>query len=207
MNGPRRPRWTFFGLGLLAGVLALGAVRFAVARPAPITHYHANWAIVVDGAPLDLSAARYMEDVARCKADPTHMDPQDRVHLHERVGDAVHVHAGGATWGHLLANLGFALGRDWLVTDAGVRYESAPPRTLKFVLNGQPVAEVHNRTIRSTDRLLISYGAEPLDSVVRTQFPHVASTAARLNTLPDPASCSGPAEPTLTDRLRRAFWR
>ena len=207
MHGPAHSRLLPFALGVVAGVLALGLVRLAIARPAPVTHYHANWRVVVDGQPLDFSADRYMEDVARCKADPTHMDPEDRVHLHNRDGDAVHVHAGGATWGHLLANLGFGLGRDYLVTDAGARLTSAPPRTLKFVLNGTPVDEVHNRLIGSTDRLLVSFGAEPLDSVVRSQFPQVASTAARLNTLPDPTSCSGPAAPTLTDRLRQAFWR
>ena len=207
MDGAPRSRWTGFALGALTGALALGAVRFVGAPPVPVTHYHANWTIVVDGRPLDLSAARYMEDVARCKVDPSHMDPQDRVHMHGGVGDAVHVHAGGATWGHLLANIGFGLGRDYLVTDAGVRYASAPPRTLKFVLNGRPVDEIHNRLIASTDRLLVSYGAESADSVVRGQFPAVASTAARLNTLPDPASCSGPPEPTLGDRLRHAFWR
>ena len=206
MTGDHPSRWTPFLAGLVVGALALGLARFAAARPAPITHYHANWAIVVDGRPFDLTADRYMEDVARCKANPAHMDPEDRVHLHENVGDAVHVHAGGATWGHLLANLGFGLGRDYLVTDAGVRLASEAPRTLKFVLNGQPVDEVHNRAIASTDRLLISYGTEPVDSVVRTQFPQVATSAARLNTLPDPASCSGPAELTFAQRLRQAFW-
>lgn len=206
MTGDRTSRWTPFLAGLAVGALALGAVRFAAARPAPVTHYHANWALVIEGRPLDLSADRYMEDVARCKANPAHQDPEDRVHLHGNVGDAVHVHAGGATWGHLLANLGFGLGGDYLVTDAGVRHASDSTRSLKFVLNGRPVDEVHNRVIASADRLLVSYGAESMDSVVRRQFALVPSTAERLNTLPDPASCSGPAELTLRDRLRQAFW-
>ncbi len=198
-------RATAFGLGALLGAVALGAARFAAMPPDAVVHYHANWAIVVDGQRLDLSADRYMEDVARCRMHAS-MDPRDRVHLHSNDADGVHVHAPAATWGHLLTNLGFGLGRDYLVTDRGVRHEAAPPRSLKFVLNGRPVEEVHNRVIASEDRLLISYGAEAVDEVVRSQFPQVATTAAALNTQPDPASCSGAAERTIGDRLRHAFW-
>ena len=206
MAGRPAARPHVFLLGAVAGALLLGAARLvALPADADVVHYHANWAIVVDGARLDLTPDRYMEDVARCSAHGA-IGPRDRVHLHNNDQDGVHVHAPAATWGHLLANLGFGLGRDWLVTDDGRHLAAAPPRTLKFVLNGQPVASVHDRVIASEDRLLISYGAESADEVVRTQFPLVATTAARLNTEPDPASCSGAAEPTIGHRVRRAFW-
>jgi len=196
-----------FALGLVAGAAALGAARLAALPPADdVVHYHANWAVMLNGERLDLSSDQYMEDVAGCRADPSHVMPQDRVHMHENDHDAVHVHAAGATWGHLLANLGFGIGDDYLVTDGGARYDGGPAATLKFVLNGRQVPSIRNRLIESTDRLLISYGPEPVDEVIGTQFPRVASTAERLNSLPDPASCSGPVEETTGDRLRRAFW-
>lgn len=196
-----------FAGGIVAGVALLGLARLAaMPREHQAVHYHANWAIVIDGERLDLSGTRYMEDVAACSADPSHVRPEDRVHMHENDHDAVHVHAAGVTWGHLLANLGFGIGDDYLVTDGGVRLEGGPGRTIKFVLDGRQVPSIRNRPIRSEDRLLVSYGPETADEVIRTQFPQVASTAARLNTLPDPASCSGPAELTMGERLRRAFW-
>ncbi|HEY0969586.1 MAG TPA: hypothetical protein VGE02_01280 [Gemmatimonadales bacterium] len=193
--------------GLVAGAAILGAARFVAMPPADdVVHYHANWAVMLDGERLDLSSDRYMEDVAGCRADPSRVMPRDRVHMHGNDHDAVHVHAAGATWGHLLANLGFGIGDDYLVTDEGVRHESGSAGTLEFILNGQRVPSIRNRLIQSRDRLLISYGPEPVDEVIRTQFPRVASTAERLNSLPDPATCSGPAGETTRDRLRRAFW-
>ena len=196
-----------FVAGLAAGAALLGAVRFAAMPPADdVVHYHANWAVMLNGERLDLSSDRYMEDVAGCRADPSHVMPADRVHMHENDHDAVHVHAAGATWGHLLANLGFGIGDDYLVTDDGVRHDASPTAELKFILNGTQVTSIRNRLIQSRDRLLISYGSEPVDEVIGTQFPRVASTAERLNSLPDPASCSGPMEETTGDRLRRAFW-
>lgn len=202
------------GLGMVLGVLAVGLVRLAWLPPEPTTHYHANVAVFVDGARLDLSAERYMEDVARCKADPTRVAPEERVHLHNRNPDVVHVHDGGATWGHLLANLGFGFGDTYLVTDRGERYFTAPPgappvgarRALKFVLNGAPVASAANVAIRSADRLLISYGPETPAEVTRTQFPRVAATGAAFNRLADPAGCGGATTASVWERVRRAFW-
>ena len=196
-----------FAGGLVAGVALLGAARF-VALPEPAAvHYHANWAVMLNGARLDLSGDRYMEDVASCYASGTNnIAPRERVHMHGNDADAVHVHAPGVTWGHFLANLGFGIGDDYLVTDDGARYVTGPADTLRFIVNGQPVPSIRNRLIVSGDRLLVSYGPEPVDEVLRTGFPRVASTAERLNSLPDPASCSGPAHETTGDRLRRAFW-
>ena len=195
-----------FAGGLVAGVALLGAARYAAMPDQAVVHYHANWAVLLDGERLDLSSDRYMEDVASCRVGGSHVMPQERVHMHDGDADAVHVHAAGVTWGHLLANLGFGIGDDYLVTDRGVRYENGPAATLKFIVNGQPVPTIRNRLIVSGDRLLVSHGAEPVDEVTRTQFPRVAATAERLNSLPDPATCSGPAEETAGDRLRRAFW-
>jgi hypothetical protein len=192
--------------GAVAGILVFGLVRLAFLKPDSPTRYHANWAVFVDGKRLDLADERYMEDVVRCKADPTRVDPEDRVHLHNMNPDVVHVHDGGATWGHLLANLGFGVGDNYLFTDTGERYLATPQRRLKFILNGREVASIRNLVIGNRDRLLISYGADPADVVARTEFPQVASTAGEHNEKPDPAGCSGAAEEGFADRLQRAFW-
>lgn len=192
--------------GALLGVAALGAARFAAQPPPAVVHHHANWALVLDGVRVDLSSARYMEDVTACRADAALQTAEERVHMHGNDDDAVHVHAPGVTWGHFLANLGFALNATHLVTDAGRVVADSAGHTLKFVVNGAPVRALHDRLIRSGDRALISYGPESPDDVVRSQFAQVATTAERLNSEPDPATCSGATPPTLGDRLRRAFW-
>ena len=198
-------------VALLAAGALLGAAALVVARlaalPAPaVVHHHANWALVLDGARVDLTSAEYMEDVAACRAEGAMVAPEERVHMHANDHDAVHVHARGVTWGHFLANIGYALNRTHLVTDRGRVVADSAGHTLKFVVDGEPVRALHDRLVRSGERVLISYGPESVDEVVRTQFPQVASTAARLNTLPDPATCSGPADESFGDRLRRALW-
>jgi hypothetical protein len=200
-------RWSG-GLLLLAGALSaflvLGVVRYALMpQPEPV-HFHANWALFVDGQRMDLSGREFMEDVAQCSVDPTHQRAEDRVHMHENNHDVVHVHASGVTWGLLLANIGMWAGNNYL--DVGSQLlQNGEAGQLKFILNGTQVFSIRSLPIRSQDRLLISYGPETADEAIATQFPTVASTAGEYNTRPDPATCSGGLEETSASRLRRAF--
>lgn len=199
-------KWSLgFVVGAVLGVLLLGAARFVATPWEEAVHYHANWAVYVDGERLDLTADRYMEDVGACVAGGEVL-PTQRVHMHNNEQDVVHVHHRGVTWGHFLTNLGFVLGRDFLVLDDGRRFEEADGRTLKFIVNGFAVPEIRNRLIESGDRLLVSFGSESLDDVGRSQFTHVADNAERYNEMQDPATCAGSTEPTFQERLRRAFW-
>lgn len=192
-------------LGVLLGVLALGAARF-VATPWPDpTHYHANWAIYVDGQRLDLSDERYMEDIAACAGDDR-IAPEQRVHMHEGVDDVVHVHHGGVTWGHFLTNLGWSAGDDWIELDDGRRLDDGPDGRLVFVVNGFVVPGLRDRLIASGDRVLIAWGGMPEDAVVAQLFPQVADNAEAYNATSDPASCAGGHELPIGERLRRAFW-
>jgi hypothetical protein len=200
-------RWAFLLLGVLLGVLLLGAARFTFLHPAEGVHHHANFAIFVDGQRLDLSDMRYMEDVAACASDPAGMRPQDRVHLHNGEQDVVHVHQVAATWGDLFANLGLGLGDNFLILDDGRRFfEGEEGRTIKFFLNGQQVVEMANRPVRSEDRVLISVGPETPDQALESQFGQVASSAGEYNAKMDPATCAGARrEVRLRERIRDAF--
>lgn len=199
-----RNRLVFLAAGLVLGVLFLVAFRFAVAEPPEPTHYHANFAVWVNGERLDLSADQFMEDVGSCAAAGAVL-PRERAHLHNNNADVAHVHDQGVTWGQLLANLGMAAGNDFLVVPGGDLYQADAGRTMKFILNGKPQFAVTNDLIRSGDRLLISFGPKGETEVLQTQFPAVAANAPEFNLRPDPASCSGAAEPTLWDRFRHAW--
>jgi hypothetical protein len=201
-------RWVSLLLGILLGALLLGALRFLFLPPPPAVHYHANFALFVDGQRVDLSGDRYMEDVAACAADPDAVRPQDRVHLHNHDQDVVHVHHGGATWGHLFTNLGMGLGDRYLILDDGRRlFDGEEGRTLEFFVNGMQVLELANRQVRSEDRVLISMGPETPAEVEATQLPQVAHNAGEFNGRDDPATCAGAhRDLTVGERLRRAFW-
>lgn len=195
-------------LTFVFGALALGATRFVLAPLNHTTHHHANWAILVDGERLDLSGDRYMEEIGACSASYEGVLPEERVHMHENNPDIVHVHHDGATWGHLLANLGMALGDDYLFSGTGDRWFAGDEgRSIVFVLNGIPVPSVHNRVIASEDRLLVSVTTLSPAEVVAAQYPAVPSDAAEYNERMDPSSCTGGhGELPLLTRLRLAFW-
>ena len=157
-------RWTFLGVGFVLGVLLLGAAGFALVPTPQGVHYHANFAVFVDGQRLDLSADRFMEDVAACSADPNLVDRR-------RI------------------------------------FDGEPGRTLEFYVNGLHVPGIHNRMIRSQDRVVVSVGAESSEEVLETQFPQVADDAGVYNQTRDPAGCAGAQlELGLAQRLRHAFW-
>ena len=191
---------------VLVGVLALGLARLAFAPLNPSTHHHANWAVFVDGERLDLSGDRFMEEVSACSASDQGILPTQRIHLHEKVDDVVHVHHPGATWGALMANLDMSLGDRHLFTADGGRYfHGEDGRSMVFILNGIAVPSVHNRVVASGDRLLISVGPDP-DAAEAREYPQVADNALEYNERMDPASCAGHGELPLLTRLRLAFW-
>lgn len=190
--------------GVAVGALALASLRLAFVPVPQPPHFHANFAIFVDGARVDLSGDRYMEEVSACVTG-AEVQPRGRAHLHANDQDVAHVHHDGVTWGHLLANLHYGMGDDYLAVDGGDVLTEDAGKSLKFILDGRPQFSVANEPIRSGDRLLISYGAESEEEVIRTQYPAVASNAEEFNRRQDPATCAGSHEATFIDRLRHAF--
>ncbi len=198
-------------ISMIVGWGAIGGVRYRTLPDPPSNegpHYHANMAVFLNGERLDLSGPEYMEDLAACKVDPDLVLPRERTHMHDGAQDVVHVHATGVTWGHFFANIGFALGDGLFVTDDGRRFFDGEGGALRFILNGEEVGGVFNRPIETLDRLLITFGEEPLDEVLSQQFSQVLSTASVFNEFhQDGPGCSaGPVEESAGQRFRRAFW-
>jgi len=195
-------------VGMALGALGLGAARFLWVPPPEATHFHANWAIYIDGERLDLSDQRYMEEISSCYTVDGEVTPQSRVHMHEANHDVVHIHHLGATWGHLAGNLGIGLGEGYLILYDGTRIFDGEDGRFTYILNGRALTSVHNQLIASEDRLLISYGSESLDELGTERSDEVATTAREYNTREDPATCPGSMEPLgVWDRLKAAFWR
>lgn len=208
-----------FLIGTALGVVLLGLLRFAAAPLNPTTHHHANWAVIVNGTRVDLSADRFMEEISACTAGDEGIGPTQRIHMHENLDHVVHVHHPGATWGHLMTNLGLGLGDDWLFLDQALveGVEGAPvdgrfmdgvaDGRLIFVVNGFVVPSLANRVVESEDRVLIAWTDAEVETVRTEWFERVADDAGSYNDRMDPASCSGGhGELPLLTRLRLAFW-
>jgi hypothetical protein len=192
-------------LGIVLGIIVMGLARFAFAPWQHPVHFHANWSVYIDGQRLDLSGARYMEDVVACAAGEQ-VFPRERVHMHNGEDHVVHVHHEGVSWGHFLQNLGFASGPGFLALDDGRMLRSDEMRTLKYVVNGFEADDITGRMIRRGDRLLISYGPETAQDIVSSQYPQVPDNAPRYDEMNDPSTCAGETHLSTGARLRRAFW-
>lgn len=145
-----------------------------------VTHYHANYAIFVNGERLDLSSDEHMEDLVNCATDHQITYAEDRAHQHENEDHVAHVHDEGVTWGHFMTNIGLNFGDNYLKTDQGF-LKNNDSGTLKFILNGRLHPNPYNQVIQTKDRLLISFGPESKEEMLEVQFPQVASDASDYN--------------------------
>lgn len=190
----------FTAIGIVSGFFMFAGVR-AVSLQGHSTHYHANFALYVNGQQDKFDNFTFYEEVQSCSADE-HNNPRLRTHMHQPENNLVHVHADGVTWGHFFANLGYGLSNKAIATDEGVFIDGQDGKKLTFFLNRQPVNSIANQVIQSGDTLLIDYGD---GSGIDEKFNQIPADANEYNTKPDPAACSGSESLTLSERVKRAF--
>jgi len=75
-------------------------------------HYHAGFVVYIDGVKQDYSDYKYMNFIPCSEHDAKKSKAEEQIekaHLHDSVGDVVHVHRTGAVWGDLFKNIGVRL--------------------------------------------------------------------------------------------------
>lgn len=189
-------------IGFLLGMIWLVAVRFISYQPDSV-HYHANFALYINGERDEFESFTFYEEVEACVDDGTD-NPKSRVHMHDRINHVVHVHSPAVTWGHFFANLGYALGDNLVSTDEGVFVDKQNGRRLTVLLNGQETSDIANRVIGNEDVLLINYGTEPEDAL-KERYDGITKDASEYNNRTDPSSCAGEHEVTFTEHLKKAI--
>ena len=72
-------------------------------------HYHAGFLVYLNGVRQDFSGSQYMHIEPCSEENETHLENEqlEKAHLHDGVGDVVHVHRESAIWGDLFQNIGF----------------------------------------------------------------------------------------------------
>jgi hypothetical protein len=184
-------------VGLVVGVVATLGIRLATYTPPEKVHYHANFAVFVNGSREMFKSANYYEEIsAPCTLKPVET-PGERAHMHNNVNDVVHVEAAAVTWGNFFQNLGWNIDNGFIKTDQTL-YQADAQNKLVFILNGETVTDITNRVIGDRDKLLVSYGT---GQDTQQQFANVGDSAKKYDVEKDPAGCSGSAEPTFKDRL------
>lgn len=188
-------------LSVLVGFFASVAIRYVTYKDTSV-HYHANFALYVNGQRDQFKSFTFYEEVQSCTSDVKN-NPRDRVHMHNQNNGLVHVHASGATWGHFFANLKYGLSDKVLQTDNGSFVSTKDGAKLTFILNGQPVSSIANTLIKSEDRLLINYGSEE-DAALLQRYQTVPSDAKKANSEKDPSSCKGGHDAGTWHRLKKS---
>jgi hypothetical protein len=201
-----RSRWLMLATGLVLGILALLVIRFFTYSP-PQVHYHANFAVYINGQRQEFKGPQYYQEVAVCSStNDIHM-PQQRTHMHDNINSVIHVHDHSVTWGQFFENLGWYVGPDFIETDDGTRYLADDTNKLHIIINGQDytgLQAITNNVIKDRDRLLLSFG-DVGQTTLDNQFKSVPSTAKHYDESKDPASCSGSEKITTSDRLHHLF--
>ncbi|HEX9679627.1 MAG TPA: hypothetical protein VGA08_03335 [Candidatus Saccharimonadales bacterium] len=193
-------KFIVLGMAFVLGVAWLVALRFIFIVPEAV-HYHASFAVVIDGEREPFDGFGFYEEVQACTAEEA-QNPRGRIHLHQPNSDVVHVHDEAATWGNLFENLGLILSDELIKTPKGLFIDGQRGQ-LSFMLNGQIINSAANRVVGDTDRLLISFGTI---NTLESEFAQTSSNAAEFNANVDPAGCGGSASPSLLDRLKHALF-
>jgi len=199
-------KWAFLAIGLVAGVIIILAIRFAT-YTVSATHYHANFAVYINGQREQFKGPQYYQEVAACTVHGA-IQPAQRAHMHDNINSVIHVHDDGVTWSQFFDNLGWSIGPNFIQDDQQHMYTENGDNKLNIELNGQNLTDltsIANQVIKDRDRMLISFGN--IDSkTLQTEYASVPATAKHYDETPDPASCAGQMEKvTISDRLQHLF--
>jgi len=183
------------------GALALMSARFILFDKNDV-HYHANFAVYINGQREEFKNFIYYEEVTSC-SEESRSNPKSRVHMHDNINHLVHVHDDAVTWSHFFNNLGFVISNKAIITPSDM-YISGEGGELTYVLNGKRLSSITNQKINSGDKLLINYGTEK-ESYIDSRYVSIPDDAEAYNAKPDPSSCSGSAGESFIQRFKRTI--
>lgn len=192
----------WFAAGALLCLIATTAIRFALIKDNAV-HYHANFALYVNGTRDEFKSFTFYEEVASCDGDAAN-NPRVRTHLHDNTNHLIHVHDAGVTWGTFFENLGYTLSDNLVENDNGVYITGDDGNKLTFTLNGESVTAIANKVISSEDVLLVNYGKDD-KSTLKQRYDAIPRDAAEANRAKDPSACTGSHELTFWSRLTQAL--
>jgi len=120
-------------------------------------HYHADFALYLNGEPYNLSQEGYMSTENKSLSN--------FAHFHDLNGDIIHKHASGITLGFFLETLGMKLNETCLLLDDGTSYCNEGSKELKMYVDGKHDDQFAEYDIQDEDRILLSYGDETEDEL------------------------------------------
>lgn len=149
----------YFKLIIIAIILIIvsGGIFLAFHKQKPVqkVHYHGGFEVFKDNKQVDFSGFKYMV-VKPCTTDKKEEkesdadDQMEKAHLHDLVGDVVHVERANAKWSDLFTNLKY-----------NIEYKNT-----SAYLNGKKVENFENLIIQPYDSMVILIGSNDLNKVL-----------------------------------------
>lgn len=200
-----KTKWFIAPAAFLLGSLVILTIRYFAYAPEQV-HYHANFALYINGQQELFKSPGYYQEVAVCSSTHNLTMPQQRTHMHDNTNSVIHVHDHVVTWDQFFQNIGWSIGTDFIETSGGQRYLADDQHKVHIMLDDQDYTDlpVMNRVIPDKARLLISYG-DVSDAQLKKQYDSIPATAAKYDATTDPASCSGTHKITPGERLKHLF--
>lgn len=170
-KNPFMSKFLIIGILLLSFIAITGtAVAYMISTvPAKPPHYHANFAVFIMGVQENFSKPSLMT-IQPCTDEVHHSDnPLENVHLHDQVGNVVHLHMDGITWKQFFESINFNLEQE-------VQKNQSTPSGLIISYYSNEEKKDHSildQVIQPQERLLID---------VSTQSAAIASTDPRIVT-------------------------
>lgn len=90
-------------LSIFLGIAPSSPIQ-AVSDPAHV-HLHAGFQVYQGNTRADFTDIRYIYFMPCGLPDDQISTIQDKIHLHDQVGDVAHIHAAGITWRNLFESL------------------------------------------------------------------------------------------------------
>lgn len=184
-----------------AGSLFAFALRFVLVDDDKV-HYHANFALYVNGTRDTFEGPSFYEEVASCSV--AEANPKALVHMHDSVSHVIHAHNDSVTWGLFFENISYSVSREALVTDDGIFVDGVDSKKLTFMLNGKIISSIANRVIGSEDVLLIDYGVSS-EGQLKVRYDEIIRDAGEYNKRNDPSACTGSKTETFKHRIYRTL--
>lgn len=200
-----KSRWFIAAASVLLGAAIILGIRFATYKVDAV-HYHANFALYVNGQREEFKGNGYYTEVEMCTLNTT-MVPSERAHMHDNVNNVVHVEDHAVTWGQFFTNLGWVMGPTSIISPDGTVYAENGANKLHLMLNDQDYTDfggMQNTVIKDKDKLLVSFGDES-NKTLSQEYAAIPSTAQKYDVSKDPASCSGGHGTTMHDRFVHMF--
>lgn len=198
--------WFILGVGLLVGAAFVIGVR-VINYQTDEVHYHANFALYINGQKEDFNGAKYYTEVEMCTVNADNV-PAKRAHMHDNINNVIHVEDHAVTWGDFFSNLGWYITPTSIISPNGTIYSENGDNKIHLMLNGDDYTSLGgltNTVINDKDKLLISYGDQS-STALSKQYKAIPTTAEKYDNQADPKSCSGNHDSgSFMDRMRHAF--